>query len=79
MPIIRLLENSQLPPERKHTLQLAFNHALRKLGLVDRNDPLCEMVAHKVIEIGSSGATNAIAIAETAYRQLGPGASPVDK
>lgn len=54
---------------------MAFNRTLHKLNLVDRNDPICEIVARKVIEIGSTGASNAVAIAELAFRQFGAGPS----
>jgi hypothetical protein len=70
MPITRFLSESNLTPEQRHVLELAFNAALRKLNIVDRNDPVCEIVAQKVMEIGSSGASNAVAIAELAVRQL---------
>jgi hypothetical protein len=72
MPITRLLADSGLAPEQRHVIELAFNSTLRKLGLVDRNDPVCEMVARKVFELGASGVTNAVAITEIAYRQLHP-------
>jgi L-serine deaminase len=62
---------SQFTLEQQHVIELAFNATLRKLGLVDRNDPVCEMVARKVIEIAESGITNAVAISEMALRQLG--------
>jgi hypothetical protein len=51
---------------------LAFAATLRKLNLVDRSDPICEMVALKVIEIGASGVSNAVAISEIACKQLDP-------
>jgi hypothetical protein len=73
MPIMRLLNDSDFSPEERHVLELAFNSTLRKLDLVNRNDPICELVARKVIEIGSTGTSNAVAIAEMAYRQLGTG------
>ena len=66
MPIDRLLIDVELTPEQRHVVRLAYNNALRKLHLVDHNDPVCEIVARKVIEIGSSGVTNAIVIAEKA-------------
>jgi len=47
--------------------------------LVDRNDPVCEIVARKVIEVGASGVTNAFAIAQIAFTQLSPGLVPLDK
>ena len=73
MPISRLLADRDVTPEQRHVLELAFNATLRKLKLVDRNDPVCEMVARKVIEIQASGVTNAVAISEIAARQLAPG------
>ena len=51
MPIERLLQESELTPEDQGVLRLAFSRALSKLHLVDRNDPICEMVARKVIEV----------------------------
>ncbi len=63
MPIARLLAHKQLPLDQQHAIELAFNYTLIKLSLVDRNDPICDMVARKVIDIGTSGVTNAVAIA----------------
>ena len=72
MPITRLLTDSYFTPEQRQVLELAFNSTLRKLNLVDRNDPICEMVARKIIEIGAAGVTNAVAISEIAFRELVP-------
>jgi hypothetical protein len=71
VPIERLLTDSKLTLEQQHVLMLAFNHTLRNLNLVDRNDPICEIVARKVIEIGTRGVTNAVAITKIACRELG--------
>ena len=68
----RLLTDSDFTPEQRHVLELAFNNTLRKLNLVDRNDPICETVARKVIEIEATGVTNAVAISEIAFKQLDP-------
>lgn len=54
MPINRLLADSNLGPEEIKRLNTAFACALRSLSLVDRNDPLSEMVARKIIEIGAT-------------------------
>ncbi len=72
MPITRFLEGSDLTPEQRHVYELAFNATLRKLRLIDRRDPICELVARKIIEIGSTGVTNAVAISEIAFKQLDP-------
>jgi len=53
-------------------LRQAFNLALNGLYLVDRNDPVCEIVAHKIIEIGLNGNRNPREIAALVIKQLGP-------
>ena len=72
VPITCLLTDSYFTSEQRQVLELAFNSTLRKLNLVDRNDPICEMVARKIIEIGAAGVTNAVAISEIAFRELVP-------
>jgi hypothetical protein len=49
-----LIKDSKLAPEDIERLNKAFTVTLRSLSLVDRNDPLTEIVARKVIEIGAS-------------------------
>ncbi len=71
MPIVTLLNASKFTPEQRHVIELAFNNTLRNLNLVDRNDPVCEVVAHKVIKIAEKGVTNAVAISQMATRELG--------
>ena len=70
MPIKRLLEESKLSPEEQEALNLAFVRALRLLHLVDRNDPICEIVARKIMKLGATGARDPIAISEIAVREL---------
>lgn len=71
MPIAHSLADSKFTLEQRHVLELAFNNTLCRLSLVDRNDPLCEMVARKIIEVEATGVTNAVAISEVAFRQIG--------
>jgi len=54
MPINRLLGDSKLQPEDIERLNRAYTFTLRSLSLVDRNDPLTEIVARKVIEVGAT-------------------------
>ncbi len=73
MPITRFLSGSKYTPEQRRIFELAFNATLKKLNLVDRNDPICEIVAQKVIEVGaSSGIMSADAISEIASKQIDP-------
>jgi len=70
MPINRLLQNSKLEPAEREVLSLAFIHALRLLHLKDRSDPICEIVARKIIEIGVTSTGDPVVISEIAARQL---------
>jgi len=72
MPINRLLMDSKLSPEQIEQLNAAFNRALQALNLVDRNDPVCEIVARKIIELSQGGLLDPEAIAEAAVKELGP-------
>jgi hypothetical protein len=71
MAIYRLLQNSPLGPEEIAVLTDAYERALRKLGLVDRNDPITEMVAKKVIELGQRGVREAQQISDMTIAELG--------
>ena len=71
MPIDRLLETRRIKPEDSERLKQAFNLTLSGLRLVDRNDPVCEIVARKVIEIGLDGPRSPQEIAAQAVKQLG--------
>ena len=55
---------------RTRNPQLAFIRALRLLHLVDRNDPVWEIVARRIIEIGATGAGDPVVISEIAVRKL---------
>jgi hypothetical protein len=71
MPINRVLVHSKLGPDEIENLNLAFRQAMRSLQLVDRDDPLAEIVAKKIIAIGATGVRDATEIAAIAVKQLG--------
>lgn len=64
MPIERLGAERNLRPDEIAKLNLAFSKALRALHLVNRNDPVTEIVARKIIEIGATGVRDATEIAK---------------
>jgi hypothetical protein len=70
MPIKRLLAGNQLEPEEVEILTAAFNRALRSLGLVDRNDPLTELIAREIIETGTTGVRDPVEICKIAIKRL---------
>ena len=63
MPIRRYITVEMESAEMKR-LNSAYPRALRMLDLVDRRDPVTEMVAKKVIDVGTSGVTDPQEIAE---------------
>jgi len=71
MPLDRLLERRGIGSEDSERLKQAFNLALNGLHLVDRNDPICDIVARKVIEIGLDGIRDPQEIAALTVKQLG--------
>jgi hypothetical protein len=70
MPINRLLADSKLGPEEIKRLNAAYTYALRSLSVVDRNDPLAEMLARKIIEIGATGEADPQKISQIAVRRF---------
>jgi hypothetical protein len=71
MPIYRLLQNSPLGPEEIAVLADAYERTLRKLGLIDRGDPIAELIARKVIELGQRGVRDPKQLSSLAIKELG--------
>jgi 4-hydroxy-3-methylbut-2-enyl diphosphate reductase IspH len=70
MPIEKYI-NVDMGSAEIDRLNLAYAKVLRRLHLVDRHDPLAEIVARKVIDVGrSSGATDPQAVADTVVRHF---------
>jgi len=51
-------------------MSIAFEEALGKLGLKDRADPLCEIVAKKIIELGQRGERDPLRLRDQALAEL---------
>ncbi len=71
MPINRLFSEGKIGPDEVERLNRAFAFTLRSLCLVDRDDPLCEIVARKVIEIDATGTHDPKEIAKIAAKEFG--------
>jgi hypothetical protein len=71
LAIYRLLQNSPLGPEEIERLVTAYEETFRALGLTDRNDPITEIVARKVFEIGQTGVRDPTQIAKLALKDFG--------
>jgi len=70
MAIYRILQNSPLSPEDISRLVVAYEAALKSLDLVDRSDPITELVARKIIEIGQTGVRDPLQISKLAVTDL---------
>lgn len=73
MTLRRLLRGSSVPPETVAQLNVAYGKTLRALNLVDRDDPVSEIVARRVIEIANAGVSDPSQICRLAVEQLEPG------
>lgn len=71
MPINRMFRDGKIKPEDVERLNRALTFTLRSLNLVDRGDPICEIVARKVIDIDAAGTHDPEEIAKLATKQLG--------
>jgi hypothetical protein len=52
------------------TLMDACEHACAALGLVDRTDPLTEIIAQKIIERAQAGELDAVRLCEAVLEEL---------
>jgi hypothetical protein len=68
MPINRLLARSSLGPEEIRLLNEAYE---KTLCVLDRNDPLTEIVAKKIIEISQTITNDPAQISKLAIKVLG--------
>jgi hypothetical protein len=66
MAIYRILQNSPLSPEDISRLTTAYETTLKALDLTDRSDPITELVARKIIEIGQTGVRDPVEISRRA-------------
>jgi hypothetical protein len=71
MAIYRLLQNVPLGPDEISRLVTAYEQTLDALGLCDRSDPLTNMVARKIIELGQTGIRDPLEISTLAITALG--------
>ena len=71
MAIYRLLQNSPMGPEEIAVLTDAYERTLKKLSLVERSDPITQLIAKKIIEIGQRGVRDPSQVSTLAIKELG--------
>ena len=70
MPKGRFIGEASFSPEDVYAMATAFDGVLTDLGLVDRNDPLAQIVAKKIIEIARLGERDPDRICELALKDI---------
>jgi hypothetical protein len=71
MAIYRLLQNSTMEPEKISRITEAYEQALHILCVKDRDDPLTEMIAKRIIKIAQTGVHDPAQISALAIQGLG--------
>jgi len=71
MPILHYLRDLVLGPEEIRAMTAAYEQALHKLGLIDRADPITEVIAKKIIAVVQTGERNPARISRRALLELG--------
>ena len=71
MAIYRIFKTMAFEPEAIARMSAAYEEVLRVLQLADRQDPITELVAKKVIDVCQSGERDPANICEQALRDLG--------
>jgi hypothetical protein len=70
MAIQRLLGSGAFDPDAVRALTTAYEHACAALDLLDRTDPLTEIIAKKIIERAKRGELDAIRLCEAVLEEL---------
>ena len=71
MAIYRLIANGNFGPEETKAMTTAYEAALLDLGLVDRDDPITQIVATAIVGITGMGERDPVIIKERALNSLG--------
>jgi hypothetical protein len=71
MAIYRLIANGSFGPEEIQAMTTAYEAALLDLALVDRDDPITEIVATAIVSVTSMGERDPATIKDRALNAIG--------
>jgi hypothetical protein len=71
MPLYGLLKDGSFDPDDIDRMVAAYEAALARLQLKDRADPVCELVAKKIIDLARSGDHDVQQMCDRAIAELG--------
>jgi hypothetical protein len=70
MAIYRLLQDTGFAPERIKMMTSVYEDVLKELHLVDREDPITDMVARAVFDVTAWGEVDPIRLRDEVLKQL---------
>ena len=70
MSIEQLLETKSFPPETVTRIKLAYVETLRSLQLVDRDEPLTDAIARKIVELAQTDVGDPDELSRRTIREL---------
>ena len=70
MAIYRLIASGSFDPNEIEAMTAAYETALVEIGLVDRDDPLTELIANSILTVAARGERDPEKIKERALRAL---------
>jgi hypothetical protein len=71
MAIYRMIRESVFEPEAIERMTAGYEHALKVLELTDRQDPITELVAWKIIAVAEVGEPDVDRLCQRALEALG--------
>jgi hypothetical protein len=70
VPLYQLLQNGAFDSDAVAAMSAAFEEACRVLGLAERSDPLCILVAQKILDCARTGERDPIRLRECAMKAI---------
>jgi hypothetical protein len=70
MAIYRIIRERVFEPEAVISMAKAYEDALVALGLTDRQDPITELVAKKIVEIAETGERDPTRLRDRALEEI---------
>ena len=84
MPIYGMLDGGAFDPNAVSAMTTAYEQTCAALNLIDRSDPVCELIAKRIIEYGRRGQLDPARLCSVVLEELrrkpdpGPSLSPSD-
>jgi hypothetical protein len=69
--IYKLIANGAFGPDEIEVMKSAYEAALIDLGIIDRNDPITDLIAKAIVNVTATGERNPQKVMERALNALG--------